>query len=396
MRTRLHLGAIAVAGVVLAACGGPKAPQGYPTLPVTVAKPLQQRVVDWDDFLGRFQARETVQVRARVGGYVDSVRFKEGDPVKKGQVLFTLDARPLRALLGQAQAQTVSAQAQLALAKSELARSESLLKTQAVSREEVETRRAAVDQGAAALQQAQANERARALDVEFTTVTAPVSGIISYRRIDPGNLVAGGSSTGDVLTTIVSVDPIYFYFDASEAQLLKYQRDKRARVAAPVRVRLQDEAQYRWNGELDFSDNAIDAATGAVRMRATVRNPNDFLKPGMFGHAQMRASSPYAALLIPADAVVADGAHEVAYVVGPDGTVGVRPLELGPTIGTLRAVRSGLSPGDLVVVNGVERVHPGQKAMPQEIKIAPPSGGEAPQTTVAPAPASVATLASAG
>ncbi|HYE43235.1 MAG TPA: efflux RND transporter periplasmic adaptor subunit, partial [Caulobacteraceae bacterium] len=205
--------------------------------------------------------------------------------------------------------------------------------------------------------------------VEFTRVTAPISGIVSDRRVDPGNLIAGGSSAGDILTTIVSTSPIHFTFEASEAQLLAYQRNAGSRGGARVQVRLADEADYRWNGRIDFSDNAVDAGSGAVRMRAVIDNPGGFLKPGLFGRARMEGSAPYTAMLIPETAIVADGPRKVAYVVGADGTVVSKPLQLGPLTEGMRVVRSGLRPDDRVIVTGIQRARPGQKVQVKATRI---------------------------
>ncbi len=384
---------VALSVFALSACGkGAQAPQGPGAPPVSVATPLVEQVVDWDDFVGRFEAPQQVEVRARVGGFLQTAAFREGQYVRKGQLLFTLDPRPAQAALAAAQAQAAQVQAALQLAESELARAQTLLSAQAVSQEEFETRRAAVAQQRTALQAAQAGVRARQLDLEFTRVTAPISGVVSERRVDPGNLVAGGSSQADVLTTIVASDPIHFAFEASEAQLLKYQRQQRAGGAAQVRVRLQDEADYRWAGVLDFSDNAIDPSSGAVRMRALVQNNGGFLKPGMFGHARVEGSGAYRAMLVPEAAIVTDAARKVVYVVAQDGTVAARPVELGPLSGGLRVIRNGLGANERVIVNGVLRARPGQKVTPQATTISRRPGAETQSQPVTSAPpASTAT-----
>jgi len=378
---RLFVTAVcAVSFLGLAACGGdPNAGQGMPTPTVSVSVPLQEEVVDWDDFTGRFEAPERVEVRARVGGYLQGVHFKDGQAVRKGQLLFTLDPRP-------AQAALAAAQAQADLARADLARAEGLLEAQAISQEEFDSRRAQA-------QVAEATLRARRLDVEFTRVTAPVSGVVSQRQVDPGNVVSGGASSGDVLTTIVSISPIHFAFDASEAQLLKYQRQTEKRQGAQVQVRLQDETEYRWTGRMDFVDALVDRDTGAVRLRATIANPNGFLKPGMFGQGRMVGADAYPALLIPETAVVTDGVRRVAYVVDGEGTVQVKPLELGPASGGLRVVRTGLRPDDRVVIGGLQRAMPGQKVEVQPGKIARQEEGGAEQPRLTSAPAASATPA---
>ncbi|WP_333587934.1 efflux RND transporter periplasmic adaptor subunit [Phenylobacterium sp.] len=342
---------------------------------MTVSAPLQEEVVDWDAFTGRFEAPERVEVRARVGGYLQGVHFRDGQMVRKGQLLFTLDPRP-------AQAALAAAQAQADLARADLARAQGLLEAQAISREEFDSRKAQA-------QIAEATLAARRLDVEFTRVTAPVSGLISQRQVDPGNVISGGASSGDVLTTIVSVSPIHFAFDASEAQLLKYQRQMEQRQGAQVQVKLQDETEYRWVGRVEFVDSLVDRDTGAVRLRATIANPNNFLKPGMFGQARMVGVDAYQALLIPETAVVTDGVRRVAYVVDGQGQIQVKALQLGPASDGLRVVRSGLAPDDRVVIGGLQRAMPGQAVQVQTGKIArraEQGEGDGPLLTSAPAP----------
>lgn len=395
MRTVKIAAASALMAAALYGCSkGQEAPaQGAP--PVTVAAPLSQQVVDWDEFTGRFEAPRSVDVRARVGGYIQSVHFKDGDFVRQGQLLFTLDPRPAQAALASARAQLAQGQAQLTLARTELTRAEGLLASQAVSQAEVDAKRGAVQTAEAAVAAANAAIRARQLDVEFTRVTAPISGRVSDRRVDPGNLIGGGSSAGDVLTTIVSSSPIYFVFDGSEALALKYQRDAR-NGSAPIRIRLQDETSYDRTGTLDFTDNAIDASSGTIRLRAVVQNADDFLKPGMFGHAQLAGSGGYAAMLVPDSAVVTDGPRKVVYVVAKDGTVGAKPVQLGPLANGLRVVRTGLTPDDRVIINGLQRARPGQKVTAQNGTIkAEETKADAPVTT-APVASSATFVASAG
>ncbi|MFZ5686374.1 MAG: efflux RND transporter periplasmic adaptor subunit, partial [Pseudomonadota bacterium] len=274
-------------------------------------------------------------------------------------------------------------------ARTELKRAESLLAAKAISQEEYESRRSAAAVADATL-------RARRLDVEFTRVTAPIAGRVSARRVDPGNLIAGGTSAGDVLTTIVSADPIHFIFDASEAQLLKLQRQAGGVTSAPVQVRLQDEAEYRWEGTVDFLDNTVDPQSGSTRIRALIRNPQGFLKAGMYGAARMAGAGAYEALLIPETAIVADGPRKVAYVVAADGATQSRLLTLAPVIGGLRVIRAGLRPDDRVVVNGVQRVRPGQKVQARNVAISRQPAAAATRAAPNAAPASTGSIVRGG
>ncbi len=377
------------AALALGGCGG-KTDSGPPQQgapQVTVAAPLSQEIVDWDDFVGRFEAVQTVEVRPRATGYLSGVYFRDGEFVRKNQLLFTVDPRPARAALAQAVAQLAQAQATLANARTELARSETLFASQAASKEEVESRRAAVRSGEAQVAAAQANVRARQLDLDFTRVTAPIAGRISERRVDAGNSVTADQT---VLTTIVSVSPLHFVFQGSEALLLKYQRGGAGTQAGtPVRIKLSDENDYVHAGTLDFVDNAVDSSAGTIRARAIVPNANGFLKPGMFGSLRLEASRPYRALLVPDTAIVADAARQLVYVVDKSGTVVARPVQTGPLVGGLRVIRSGITPEDRVIIGGIQRARPGQKVTAQPGKIQQPAGG-APPAAEAPPPASTA------
>ncbi|HEX8381600.1 MAG TPA: efflux RND transporter periplasmic adaptor subunit, partial [Allosphingosinicella sp.] len=307
-----------------------------PAMPVTVAAPLVQEVVDWDDFVGRFEAIQSVEVKPRATGFLQAVHFQDGQFVRQGQLLFTIDPRQSQAALAQAQAQ--------------LARSRALAAQQAASTEEVEQRQAAVRAGEADIAAARAAIRSQQLNVGFTRVTAPISGRVSERRVDPGNSVSADQT---VLTTIVSTSPLHFAFEGSEALLLKYQRQNSgARAGTPIRIRLQDEATYVHAGRLDFVDTVVNTGAGTVRARAVVANPAGFLKPGMFGHARLASSQPYRAMLVPDTAIVTDAARRVVYVAGPQGLVLARPVVLGPLLGNLRVVRSGITPQDRVIING--------------------------------------------
>jgi len=365
-------------------------PAAPPVMSVTVAQPIQQQVVDWDEFVGRFEAQQNVEVRPRATGYLQSVHFREGQYVRAGQLLFAIDARPSQAALAQSQAQLARAQATITNARTELARSRALAAQQAASTEEVEQRQAALRTAEADVAAARAAIRAQQLNVGFTRVLAPISGMVSERRVDVGNSVTADQT---VLTSIVSTNPLQFSFDGSEALLLKYQRQNAGNKAGTqVRIRLGDETSYVHAGRLDFIDPVVNSAAGTVRARAIVPNPTGFLKPGMFGNLRLEASRPYPALLVPDEAIVTDAARRVVYIVDEAGTVLARPVELGPLTGNLRVIRRGISPQDRVIINGIQRARPGQKVKPQPGRIRVQTGPE-PASQRAPAanPSSTAT-----
>ena len=381
--------------VALAGCSSGNQAQGAPPpAEVTVATPLAGQVVDWDDFVGRFEAPEKVDVKPRVSGYLVRTHFRDGQFVRRGQLLFTIDARPAQAQLDQARAQLVRAQAQATNARTELARSRTLAAQRAASVEEVEQRQAAMRAANADISAAQATLRARQLDIGFTRVTAPISGQVSQRSVDPGNAVTADQT---VLTTVVSTNPLHFSFDGSEALLLRFQRQDSSRIGAPVRIKLQDEAQYVHSGRLDFVDNVLNAGSGTIRGRAIVPNPDGFLKPGMMGRLRLASSTPYPALMVPDTAIATDAARRVVYVVDKSNTVVVRPVQLGPLNGSLRVIRSGLGIQDQVIIGGIQRAMPGSKVKPKKGRIAPPTttepDGLAPQ---APPPSVATSVAQAG
>jgi RND family efflux transporter MFP subunit len=375
--------------VVLAGCSGVEESQGAPPPPeVTVATPLAGDVVDWDDFVGRFEAPENVDVKPRVSGYLIGTHFRDGQYVRRGQLLFTIDARPAQAQLDQARAQLVRAQAQAVNARTELARSRTLADQRAASVEEVEQRQAALRSANADVSAASALLRARQLDIGFTRVLAPISGQVSQRQVDPGNAVTADQT---VLTTVVSTNPLHFSFDGSEALLLRFQRQDNSRIGAPVRIKLQDEAQYVHAGRLDFVDNVLNAGSGTIRGRAVVPNPDGFLKPGMMGRLRLASSAPYRALMVPDTAIATDAARRVVYVVDRTGTVGVRPVQLGPLNGNLRVIRSGLGPQDQVIIGGIQRAMPGSKVKTKKGRIPPPTTTEPDAPAPQAPPPSVAT-----
>lgn len=388
---------LAVAAVALAwlLLRGGSAPAAAPTLPVvTVATPLQREITEWDEYIGRFEASRSVELRPRVSGQITAVHFQDGQFVRQGQPLFTIDPRPYQAALAEAQAGVATARSDLALARSDLDRALRLVEDDAVAKSEIDALRARVTAANASLAAAQARVRSRSLDMEFTTVRAPISGRVSDRRVDPGNLVAAGDgAAATLLTTIVATDPLYFSFDGSEGLFLKGKREGQAR-GAEVQIRLQDEADYKWTGELDFTDNGLDPNSGTIRARALVRNPDNFLTPGMFGNMRLASGGTVNALLVPDTAVQTDQTRKLLLVVARDGTVSAKEVALGPVIeGGLRVVRNGLAPGDRVVIEGTQMAFPGSKVTARRGQIDAPKPAAKPEPATAEAASGAASLA---
>jgi len=354
---------------------------------VTVATPLVRQIAEWDDYSGRFEASKSVEVRPRVSGAVVGVHFADGAVVQKGQLLFTIDARPFVAALNEARAAVASARSDLTLAQTDYGRATRLLEVDAVSKSDVDRIRARVQAAQAALAAANARVQSRALDVGFTQVRAPISGRISDRKIDPGNLVQGGGSgaEGTLLTTINALDPIYFNFDASEALFLKARRAREAGAApSDVEIRLQDETDYRWHGRLDFADNSLDTRSGTIRLRAVVTNAGQFLTPGMFGNMRLSTGQATAALLVPDSAVQTDQARKVVLVADKAGNVAPHPVVTGPLVDGLRVIRSGITTTDHVVISGSQMVMPGVKVQVRPGWITPQAVAAAPETVSVP------------
>jgi RND family efflux transporter MFP subunit len=377
----------------LAACHPKPPPAPLPT--VFVDWPMKRNLVDWDDYVGRFVAINSVDVRPRVSGYLQSIGFRDGQIVRKGQTLFVIDPRPYQAALTQAQGQEAHAVAALANAKVELDRATRLLADKAISEQEYQTRLATEQQAQADLVAARGAVQAAALNLGFTRVIAPVSGRISDRRVSVGNLVTQDQT---VLTNISDLDPIWFTFDAAEAFALKYenealngQRPLSRTYANPVEIRLQDQSNYVIHGKMDFVDNTEDPGSGTIRARAIVPNPNFTLTPGVFGHLRLLGSGTYAGLLVPDEAITSQQSDQLVYVVGPDGKVGQRKVTLGPLVDGLRVVRSGVGPRDLVVISGVEKARPGQLVAAKFQHIVPPSLGASPTPADLAPPAASAT-----
>ncbi len=395
MRVNGHLVLLAVA-LAMAGCAKKKPPPPPPPT-VIVAKPLQTKLVDWDDYVGRFEAINSVDVRPRVTGYLQSIAFKDGQIVKKGQLLFIIDPRPYQAAVTQARGQEQHAVATLNNAKVELVRAQNLLAAHAVPEQQYETRLAAEQQAAADLTSSQGALQTALLNLGFTRVTAPLSGRVSDRRVAPGNLVTQDTT---ILTNITDLDPIRFTFDGAESLYLKYEREAQTgnrpqsrSYANPVEIRLQDQSDYAIRGRMDFVDNTLDPNSGTIRGRALVPNPHLILTPGMFGHLRLLGSGTYIGLLIPDEAITPQQSDQVVYVVGPDHKVQQRKITTGPMVDGLRAVRSGLKPDDLVVIDGVQKAKAGQPVTEKMGKITPPNPGSSPNAGDLAPPPSSATFA---
>lgn len=372
MRSR-HFATVSVlaTALVVGACSAPQAQeQGGPPPPqVEVAVPLSSQVADWNGYTGRFESVERVEVRARVSGYVKSVNFEDGARVKAGELLFTLDDRPFRAALAQAEAQLSQAKAQAVQAQSDVERSELLAESGAVSQEELERNRTALASARASVAAAEAGVEAARLDLSFTRVTAPIDGRVSARNVDPGNLVAGGNSAGDILTTLVRDEELYFTFNVSEADYLRYARAEKSDGAVKAEARLQDETSFTRPGEVVFADNRMGDTTGSIRVRALIDNEDGLIRPGMTGEVRINGSAPYSALMVPQTAVQTDGTRRTLFLVNERNEVEATPVELGPLSGNMQVISAGLESNDRVVVNGLLRARPGAVVNPVAVQL---------------------------
>lgn len=358
---------------------GPVAAQAPPAPAVTVAPPIAKRITIWDEYSGRFEAVETVEVRPRVSGFVDKVHFKDGDIVKAGDSLFTIDPRPFEIAAESARAEISRARAQVELAESEVGRAAPLVKSGAVTERDYTQRSANLSVAQAQLQVAEANLKNAELNLEWTVVKAPISGRISDREVDIGNLVIGGSQGTTLLTTIVSLDPIHFVFDISESDFLRYarltadgKRSKSSDVSNPVRIRLADEADWPHQGKMDFVDNQLNPRSGTVRGRAVLSNADQLFAPGVFARIRL-SSGDMDALLLPDSSVVSDQTRKIVFVVGDDGEVKANAVTLGPIVEGLRVVTDGLAATDKVIIDGLANpmVRPGTKVTAEAGEVTP-------------------------
>jgi RND family efflux transporter MFP subunit len=367
--------------LALAACGqGQQASNGPPPPTVTVAKPAVRAVTDLDEYVGRFVAIDSVEIRARVSGYLDKVHFRDGQLVKQGDLLFTIDKRPFENTLAQARANLAQAKANLAFTESDLERGRQLVRERTISEQVFQQRTQAFGSAQAAVQANEAAVRQAELDVEFTELRAPVAGRIGDRRVSPGNLVAGGTAaTTTMLGTIVSIDPIRFEFTMDEASYLRYERFSQSGKEVTGReggvmtsLALIDDKDYGRRGYMDFVDNVIDKSSGTIRGRAVFSNPDGVLTPGMFGRIRVPGSPVYNALLVPDAAIGTEQVRKFVLAVDAENKAVMKYVTLGQlTDDNLRVIKDGLDANDRVVVNGLMRVRPGQKVTPQEQGAAP-------------------------
>ena len=376
--SRLSGVAALLIALLFAGCGKGVAPTPPPPT-VTVVQPVARDVVEWDEYIGRLESPETVEVRARVSGYLDKVHFKEGKEVKKGDLLFTIDRRPYQAEYDRADAEHQRAVSQAELAKNDFERAKRLIATKAISEEDLDTRAKTYTAAEAAVMSAKATEDSARLDLEFTEIRSPIDGRTSRAYVTEGNLVSSGvgGSGATLLTTVVSLDPLYLYTDADERAVLKYLQLRRegSRVSArdeqiPAEMSLADETGFPHKGFIDFVDNRIDPSTGTLRARGVFPNEDHSLSPGFFGRIRIPGSGKYAALLIPDRALGSDQAQKFVYVVNAEKKVEFRPVTIGPMIDGLRVVKTGLKPGETIIVEGLLRVRPGVvvDAKPAEAK----------------------------
>jgi len=373
----LALAMAALLAVGVSGCGSQAAPAAaMPAPEVSVARVLEKPVQQWDEFTGRVEAVKSVELRPRVSGYVERIAYEEGEEVRKGDLLFEIDARPYRATLAETEANLERARSEARLARAQHERAQSLVEAQAISREEAESRRAEAAQGDAAVRAAEAAVASARLDLQFTQVRSPIDGRAGRALITAGNLAQADAT---VLTSVVSLDPVHVHFEGDEQTFLRYRElarnGDRAESSNPVRVGLASEAGYPHKGVVDFVDNQVDPATGTIRLRAVLPNPDRVFTPGLFARVQLLGRNLDGALLIDDKAVLTDQDRSYVYVLGEDNAAQRKDVELGGEAGGLRVVKSGLDAGDKVIVHGVQKVFfPGMQVSPKEVAMgAPPS-----------------------
>jgi len=388
MNLMIRIAAALALATFVASCGQGQQQGGPPAPAVTVATPVKRTVNDYDEYVGRFVAVNSVEIRARVSGYLDSIHFNDGQLVKQGDLLFSVDKRPFQNAADQARANLEQAKSNLAFTESDLARGQQLVRDKTITEQTFEQRSQAHRNAVASVAANEAAVRQAELDLQFTELRAPVDGRIGDRRVSPGNLVTGGTGGNTtLLATIVSLDPIRFEFTFDEASYLRYERmsnvgnDIASRgTGVEISLKLIDEKTFDHKGRMDFVDNVIDRSTGTIRGRAVFANPKAVFTPGMFARVRVPGSPPYEALLVPDVAIGTEQIRKFVYVVNGENTVGQKYVTLGQvTPDGLRVIKDGLAPDDRVIVNGLMRVRPGAKVTPQEQGAQPQGQGGGPQ-----------------
>jgi membrane fusion protein, multidrug efflux system len=354
---------------VLSGCNKQPPPPAPPPPPVTIAKPIQREVVEWDEYTGRTGAVESVNITPRVSGYIDNITFKAGDMVNKGDLLFVIDPRPYQATLDQASAQLRQAQANQQLQDATFARQDKLRQTGVIAKEDYDTALSNKNQAAAQVLAAQAAVESAKLNLSFTQIASPIIGRINREQVTVGNLVQADTT---LLTNVVSVDPIYAYFNVDERAVLNYEKQVRqgkiadARsIQVPVYLRLENETGFPHQGVIDFVSNQFNSSTGTLEVRGLFPNATGYLTPGAFVRIRVAASPMHQALLITDRAVGTDQGTKFVLIVGEENVVSVRPVELGPEVDGLRVVRKGLKGDEQVIINGIVNARPGSKVSPQ-------------------------------
>jgi len=374
LQTVIRAGLMAV---TLAATGcGDTAHNDAPMPPpnVKAAKAIAQEVREWDEFTGRVAAVNTVEVRARVSGFLEKQHFSAGSTVKRGDLLFVIDQKPFKAQLNFAKAELERAKVKLDLAKTDMKRAENLSRANAISREEYDTRRETLRETSAAVASAEANVYTAQLNLDYSEIRAPIAGRISREMVTVGNLVNAGGDAA-VLATIVAIDPVYVYVDADEQSVLKYRRNRLGSTAAAdltgiaVQLALADEPDYPHDGRLDYIAPQENPNTGTISLRGVFANPDGLLSPGLFARMRVQGSQPYQALLLPERAIAADQAQNFVWVVKPDNQLEYRTVTLGARVGPFRAVTSGLNAEDWVVIEGGQKLKAGLSVKPERIEL---------------------------
>ncbi len=364
-----------LATALLKSCGKPEQTDGghmqMPPPGVTTAAPAQKQIQEWDEFTGRIDASESVEIRPRVSGYIDKIHFKSGQLVKKGDLLVTIDPRPFQALLDRADAELQRAKTKLELSKKEVDRADKLIAAKAISTEEADGKTMSYREASDALRSAEAAVKAVALDVEFASVRSPIDGRVSREMVTAGNYVSGAAGFATLLTTVVKVEPVFVYADVDESTFLRYQRQGVTDKPTPAEMQLEAETGYPHKGRIESFDNRIQGTTGSILVRAEFENKDGALKPGSFVRMRLPAGPAYQGILVPESAIGTDQGRKFVLTVGKDNMCAYKAVEVGPLMGDQRVIRSGITKDDEVIINGLAKVRPGMPVAPVTAGVSP-------------------------